>query len=122
MVNDRLRDRLLKQGLTPAAQRAGLLPGTQRARPGRHLLPQHDALDEQLVGQLVEQARASGLQLTGEGGLLQRLTVGLLRVMLRFGGRNGGRLVYKADIRPWSLRINRSHMTRAKSYLIAHPG
>jgi putative transposase len=35
---------------------------------------QADALDEQLVGQLVEQARASGLQLTGEGGLLQRLT------------------------------------------------
>lgn len=33
-----------------------------------------DALDEQLVGQLVEQARANGLQLTGEGGLLQRLT------------------------------------------------
>jgi transposase-like protein len=35
---------------------------------------QADAVDEQLVGQLVEQARASGLQLTGEGGLLQRLT------------------------------------------------
>lgn len=33
-----------------------------------------DALDEQLVGQLVEQARANGLQPTGEGGLLQRLT------------------------------------------------
>jgi putative transposase len=33
-----------------------------------------DALDEQLVGQLVAQARANGLQLTGEGGLLQRLT------------------------------------------------
>jgi len=36
--------------------------------------PQADALDEQLVGELVAQARASGLQLTGEGGLLQRLT------------------------------------------------
>jgi putative transposase len=35
---------------------------------------QVDALDEQFVGQLVEQARANGLQLTGEGGLLQRLT------------------------------------------------
>jgi putative transposase len=30
-------------------------------------------MDEQLVGRLVE-ARANGLQLTGEGGLLQRLT------------------------------------------------
>jgi hypothetical protein len=35
---------------------------------------QADAVDEQLVGQLVEQARANGLQLTGEGGLLQQLT------------------------------------------------
>jgi putative transposase len=35
---------------------------------------QADSLDEQLVGQLVAQARANGLQLTGEGGLLQRLT------------------------------------------------
>lgn len=35
---------------------------------------QADALDEQLVGQLVAQARANGLQLTGEGGLLQKLT------------------------------------------------
>lgn len=33
-----------------------------------------DVLDEQLVGRLVAQARASGLQLSGEGGLLQRLT------------------------------------------------
>jgi transposase-like protein len=31
-------------------------------------------LDEQLVRQLTERARADGLQLTGEGGLLQRLT------------------------------------------------
>jgi hypothetical protein len=35
---------------------------------------QADAVDEQLVGQLVARARANGLQLTGEGGLLQRLT------------------------------------------------
>ena len=33
-----------------------------------------DGLDEQLVEQLVGQARAGGLQLTGEGGLLQQLT------------------------------------------------
>jgi hypothetical protein len=31
-----------------------------------------DVLDEQLIGQLVDRARASGLQLTGEGGLLQQ--------------------------------------------------
>lgn len=33
-----------------------------------------DAVDEQLVRQLGQRARAEGLQLTGEGGLLQRLT------------------------------------------------
>lgn len=33
-----------------------------------------DAVDEQLIRQLTEQARAEGLKLTGEGGLLARLT------------------------------------------------
>jgi len=33
-----------------------------------------DGLDEQLVRQLAEQARAEGLKLTGEGCLLARLT------------------------------------------------
>jgi len=33
-----------------------------------------DAVEEQLVRQLGQRARAEGLQLTGEGGLLQRLT------------------------------------------------
>lgn len=32
-----------------------------------------DAVDEELVRQLTERARAEGLQLTGEGGLLQKL-------------------------------------------------
>jgi transposase-like protein len=33
-----------------------------------------DAVDEQLISQLAERARAQGLQLTGESGLLARLT------------------------------------------------
>ena len=33
-----------------------------------------DAVDEQLIRQLADRARAEGLQLTGEGGLLTRLT------------------------------------------------
>jgi transposase-like protein len=33
-----------------------------------------DALDEQLIAQLADRARSEGLQLTGEGGLLARLT------------------------------------------------
>uniref|UniRef100_UPI003850B72F IS256 family transposase n=1 Tax=Kitasatospora fiedleri TaxID=2991545 RepID=UPI003850B72F len=39
---------------------------------------QPDALDDQLIGQLVDRARASWLQLTGAGGLLQQLTKKLL--------------------------------------------
>ncbi len=33
-----------------------------------------DAIDEQIVAHLAERARSEGLQLTGEGGLLARLT------------------------------------------------
>jgi hypothetical protein len=33
------------------------------------------AVDDQLIDELVGRAQAEGLQLTGEGGLLQQLTV-----------------------------------------------
>ena len=39
-------------------------------------------MDDELVGRLVEQARAAGLQLTGEGGLLQQLTKRVLESAL----------------------------------------
>lgn len=42
-----------------------------KRKPGR---PEENGVDAQLVDQLVEQARTAGLQLTGEGGLLQQLT------------------------------------------------
>lgn len=41
-----------------------------------------DVLDEQLIGQSVDRARASGLQLTGEDGLLQQLTKRVLESAL----------------------------------------
>ncbi|WUV72284.1 IS256 family transposase [Streptomyces sp. NBC_01477] len=41
-----------------------------------------DVLDEQLIGRLVDRARAGGLQLTGEGGLLQQLTKRVLESAL----------------------------------------
>ncbi|MBO4161245.1 IS256 family transposase [Micromonospora sp. MMS20-R2-23] len=41
-----------------------------------------DGVDDQLVAQVVEQARAAGLQLTGEGGLLQQLTKRVLEAAL----------------------------------------
>jgi transposase-like protein len=46
------------------------------ARPGV------DGVDGELVAQLVEQARTAGLQLTGEGGLLQQLTRRVLEAAL----------------------------------------
>lgn len=41
-----------------------------------------DGLDEQLVNQLVSRAKSGGLQLTGEGGVLQQLTKRLLESAL----------------------------------------
>ena len=41
-----------------------------------------EGVDAELVGRLVEQARAAGLQLTGDGGLLQQLTKRVLEAAL----------------------------------------
>lgn len=41
-----------------------------------------EGVDAELVAQLVEQARAAGLQLTGDGGLLQQLTKRVLESAL----------------------------------------
>jgi len=41
-----------------------------------------DGVDAELVGRLVEQARAAGLQLTGEGGLLQQLAKRVIEAVL----------------------------------------
>lgn len=45
-------------------------------------VPASDGVDGQLIAQLVEQARAAGLQLTGEGGLLGQLTKRVLEAAL----------------------------------------
>ncbi|WP_326793291.1 transposase [Streptomyces sp. NBC_00841] len=39
-------------------------------------------MDDQLIGQLVDRAKASGIKLTGEGGLLQQLTKRILESAL----------------------------------------
>jgi putative transposase len=44
--------------------------------------PADAGVDAELVGRLVEQARAAGLQLTGDGGLLQQLTKRVLEAAL----------------------------------------
>ena len=41
-----------------------------------------DGVDEQLISQLVDRAKTAGLQLTGEGGVLQQLTKRLLESAL----------------------------------------
>jgi transposase-like protein len=48
----------------------------------RPAAPDKDGVDTQLISQLVEQARAAGLQLTGEGGLLGQLTKRVLEAAL----------------------------------------
>jgi putative transposase len=58
-----------------------MMSGVENAedsKPGTGL----DGLDEQLVAQLVGRARAGGLALTGEGGVLQQLTKRLLESAL----------------------------------------
>lgn len=79
-----------------------MMSGVEHAedsKPGAGL----DGLDEQLVAQLVDRAKAGGLALTGEGGVLQQLTKRLLESALEGeitdhlgydkhdpAGRNGG--------------------------------
>ena len=48
------------------------------------------AVDDQLIGMLVDRARAGGLQLTGEGGLLQQLTKRVLESALEGDNRPPG--------------------------------
>src|SRR5881227_3566626 len=44
--------------------------------------PADEGVDAELVARLVEQARTAGLQLTGEGGLLQQLTKRVIEAAL----------------------------------------
>jgi putative transposase len=86
-----------------------------------------EGVDAELVGRLVEQARSSGLQLTGEGGLLQQLTKRVIEAALdgeitdhlgydkhdpagRNGGnsRNGGRAkTVLTDVGPVEITVPR---------------
>jgi hypothetical protein len=52
------------------------------AAPGDEHPPVLDPIDEQLIDRLASRARAGGLQLAGEGGLLQQLTKRLLESAL----------------------------------------
>src|SRR5918999_3370732 len=58
-----------------------MMSGVEHAEDSKPVLGL-DGLDEQLVEQLVNRARAGGLKLTGEGGVLQQLTKRLLESAL----------------------------------------
>src|SRR3954453_1882197 len=75
--------------------------------------PVSAASDEQLIAMLVDRARSEGLQLTGEGGLLQQLTKRVLESALEgeitdhlgydkhdAGGKNSGTSRNGARVKP----------------------
>ncbi|MEV4562115.1 IS256 family transposase [Kitasatospora sp. NPDC049285] len=82
---------------------------------GRPVELQPDALDDQLIGQLVDRARASGLQLTGAGGLLQQLTKKLLESALE--GEMTDHLGYEKHDPAGAGSGNSRNGTRSKTVL-----
>jgi putative transposase len=58
-----------------------MMSGVERAEDARPEVGL-DGLDEELIDQLVDRARAGGLKLTGQGGVLQQLTKRLLESAL----------------------------------------
>jgi putative transposase len=98
-----------------------------------------DAVDEQLAAQLVAQAQSEGLNLIGEGGLLQRLTKMVLESALEGemsdhlgypsgdpAGRNGGnsRNGHRAktvltEIGPVEVEVPRDHQSTFEPKIVA---
>ena len=74
-----------------------------------------EAVDDQLIGMLVDRARAGGLQLTGEGGLLQQLTKRVLESALE--GEMTDHLGYEKHDRAGRDGGNSRNGTRSKTVL-----
>jgi putative transposase len=74
-----------------------------------------DSLDDQLINQLLDRAKAGGLQLTGEGGVLQQLTKRLLESALE--GEITDHLGYDKHDRAGRDGGNSRNGTRAKTVL-----
>src|ERR1700761_7722654 len=73
------------------------------------------AVDDQLIDELVGRAQAEGLQLTGEGGLLQQLTKRLLESALE--GEITDHLGYDKHDPAGKNGGNSRHGTRSKTVL-----
>src|SRR3954451_13237471 len=71
--------------------------------------------DEQLVAMLVERARSEGLQLTGQGGLLQQLTKRVLESALE--GEITDHLGYEKQDAGGGGSVNSHNGSRAKTVL-----
>src|ERR1700733_13246640 len=74
-----------------------------------------DGIDEQLINQLIDRAKAGGLQLTGEGGVLQQLTKRLLESAL--DGEITDHLGYDKHARAGRNTGNSRNGARAKTVL-----
>ena len=74
-----------------------------------------DVLDEQLIGQLVDRARAGGIRLTGESGLLQQLTKKVLESALE--GEITDHLGYDKHDRAGAGSGNSRNGTRSKTVI-----
>ncbi|WP_371524805.1 IS256 family transposase [Streptomyces sp. NBC_01283] len=74
-----------------------------------------DTVDDQLIGMLVDRARFEGLQLTGEGGLLQQLTKRVLESALE--GEITGHLGYEKHDPAGRDSGNSRNGTRSKTVL-----
>jgi putative transposase len=82
-------------------------PSETRPKKKDHPAVTPEGVDAELVGRLVEQVRAAGLQLTGEGGLLQQLTKRVIEAAL--DGEITDHLGYESTTR--SGRTARTHAT-----------
>ena len=60
--------------MTTAAADTAAVPADETSKRPRRAKSTPGGVDAELVGQLVAEAREQGLQLSGEGGLLQQLT------------------------------------------------
>lgn len=78
-------------------------------------VPSSTATDEQLIAMLVDRARTDGLQLTGEGGLLQMLTKRVLESPLE--GEITDHLGYEKHDPARKNNGNSRNGTRAKTVL-----
>ena len=84
--------------MTTVAADTAAVSADETSRRGRRSTTTPASVDAELVGRLVAQAREQGLQLSGDGGLLQQLTKRVIEAAL--DGEITDHLGYENMIRP----------------------